>query len=306
MQAVPPTSLVTVTARVRTGRPKASAEPASKPCLPEFSELRSELSQRLTTLNELVRKACPETTPEVAAHLGTLEELEAQFESTNSVAVKAAIRQTLYGLRQALSAGPPAGHSKPIRSALEKARNVALDNSWEKRLKGFPSNHFCTVGPPLGELANFDQVEPGLYRGGQPTSEGVDWLVAHGITHEVDLRGSDADNQWLPTNWKNMQRHSIPVADYQAPTFGQVEEFVQLINDPAHRPVFVHCKAGVGRTGVMIACWRITRGATAEEAIEKERINSYHGTLAQEDFVRQFEQFWLSRRAGADTPSSGA
>ncbi|MCA9790721.1 MAG: dual specificity protein phosphatase family protein [Candidatus Eremiobacteraeota bacterium] len=296
MQGIPPTSLAPVTARPRPNPPRRPPEPAGEPCLPKFSELRSELSQRLTTLNQLVRQACPETSAEVAAHLGTLEELEAQFESTNSVAIKASIRQTLYGLRKALSAGPASGHSKPIRAALEKARNVALDNSWEKSLKGIPSRHHCVVAPPLGEVANFDQVEPGLYRGGQPTSQGVDWLLAHGIDHEVDLRGSDADNQWLPTSWKNMQRHSIPVADFEAPTFAQVEEFVKLIDDPANRPVFVHCKAGVGRTGVMIACWRVARGATAEEAIDQERINSYHGTLAQEDFVREFEKFWLARQ----------
>ena len=50
----------------------------------------------------------------------------------------------------------------------------------------------------------------------------------------------------------------LPVADME-PLVEDVEQFIEVADDESKRPMFVHCKAGIGRTGNMVSCWRISR-----------------------------------------------
>jgi hypothetical protein len=47
----------------------------------------------------------------------------------------------------------------------------------------------------------------------------------------------------------------LPVPDGGAPTMEQATEFVRFVNEQksAQQPVAVHCEAGLGRTGTMLA-----------------------------------------------------
>ena len=58
----------------------------------------------------------------------------------------------------------------------------------------------------------------------------------------------------------------MPVTDMEPPTFELVERFIEVANDRARRPMLVHCKAGIGRTGSMVSCWRISHGMDVDEA----------------------------------------
>jgi hypothetical protein len=61
----------------------------------------------------------------------------------------------------------------------------------------------------------------------------------------------------------------LPVPDGGPPTLEQATEFVRFVNEQrtAQRPVAVHCEAGLGRTGTMLAVYLIAQGDSAEAAI---------------------------------------
>jgi atypical dual specificity phosphatase len=87
----------------------------------------------------------------------------------------------------------------------------------------------------------------------------------------------------------------LPVPDGGAPTLEQAGEFVRFVEEQrqAHRPVAVHCEAGLGRTGTMLAVYLISQGDTAEMAIrrvrevEKVAVETGRQIVFLEEFARQ-------------------
>jgi protein tyrosine/serine phosphatase len=149
---------------------------------------------------------------------------------------------------------------------------------------------------PYPELPNFHQVDPQLFRGAQPAAGGIARLKSLGVRTIVNLRHEpervQAERQEAVE--AGLRYFSVPMHGLSGPTHEQVREVLKLLDEPDNWPVFVHCKAGADRTGVIVACQRIARaGWTAEQAI-REAMG--HGMMkiafAMRRTIRAFHATW--------------
>jgi tyrosine-protein phosphatase SIW14 len=116
----------------------------------------------------------------------------------------------------------------------------------------------------LQGVPNFGQVTPSLFRGAQPSGDGFGALAKMGVGIVVDLRG-DSDNERERVTKLGMEYVAIP-SQCSHMTDEGIAKFLTILRDHPDKKIFVHCRQGVDRTGMMVAAYRISQGWTAEES----------------------------------------
>jgi protein tyrosine phosphatase (PTP) superfamily phosphohydrolase (DUF442 family) len=133
-----------------------------------------------------------------------------------------------------------------------------------KPLNSAAGEHVLALKVSLPGVPNFGQVTPSIFRGAQPTDEGFGALAKMGIGIVVDLRG-DSDNERDRVSKLGMQYVAIP-SQCSHMTDEGIAKFLTILRDNPDKKVFVHCRYGVDRTGMMVAAYRISQGWTADES----------------------------------------
>lgn len=139
-----------------------------------------------------------------------------------------------------------------------------------------------------GELAGSPQ--PGLYGDWE---DDITYLKKRGIGFVMSLTEEPLIQQELTD--EGFGFYHLPIRDMDAPMPRNAHEALNVLIakiDAGHK-VLIHCKGGVGRTGMIGACYLVTKGYTPQEAIQKVRSvhNAYIQTRNQELFVSNFQLY---------------
>ena len=85
----------------------------------------------------------------------------------------------------------------------------------------------------------------------------------------------------------------VPVPDQFPPNMDQARKILSFIDEMTlqGRPIFMHCQAGVGRTGTVLHLYYMAQGLTFEEAnarVRSTRIQCILLTDLQMEFLKEF------------------
>ena len=120
----------------------------------------------------------------------------------------------------------------------------------------------------LAGLANLYKVSDNLYRGAQPTQEGFKNLKQLGIKTIINLRDIHSDTKQIADS--NFFYEQIEMKVWDDAEDKDVVRFLQIVSDKEKQPVFVHCRYGSDRTGMMCAVYRIVvEGWSKQQAIDE-------------------------------------
>jgi protein tyrosine phosphatase (PTP) superfamily phosphohydrolase (DUF442 family) len=146
-------------------------------------------------------------------------------------------------------------------------------------------------------LQNCYQVTTNLYRGAQPTAEGMARLQALGVRMVISLRVLRSDRHAL--NGTGLKRLHFGMVPWRADA-DEVVKFLKAATDTNNLPAFVHCQYGADRTGLMCAMYRIVVcDWTKQEAIAEMKNGGFNfswNTLVS--FIEKADVAEFKRRVG--------
>lgn len=151
----------------------------------------------------------------------------------------------------------------------------------------------------MSQPPGFTWIEKPLLAGmARPESaDELIWLRENGIDLLVSLTEDPLRRDWI--NEAGLLSVHIPVEDMEAPTQEQLDQAINAIKRANSRPmgVGVHCTAGLGRTGVVLACWLVANGMSASNAMAKVR-RLRPGSIETDDQAEAIAEFARRRPAG--------
>jgi len=141
---------------------------------------------------------------------------------------------------------------------------------------------------------------PGLLA---PAKDDYEALARIGIKLVVNL----TENPVHPSPAEfGMETQHFPIDDMGIPLPRDAAVFCRSVLDFVEEggKVLLHCRAGKGRTGLMLASCLVTLGRSAQEAMDEVRlINPYYiESTAQERFLGHYAEYLDAEAVGAISP----
>ncbi len=145
-------------------------------------------------------------------------------------------------------------------------------------------------------IDNFGQVNDHIYRGGQPEGDNYRQLAALGVKTIVDLRGDYESDERALSERAGLRYINLPLAPKRYPQADAAQRFLEIVNDQANWPVYVHCAGGKHRTGVMVAAYRMSvDGWNIERAYQEMKDYGFYtgmGHGCYKDYIYDYQRDW--------------
>lgn len=153
-------------------------------------------------------------------------------------------------------------------------------------------------------LPNLHKVSEDLYRGAQPAAAGIKQLKDMGIKTIVNLRSFHSDKDEIGDVQIGYE-HIYMKAWH--PEEEEIARFLEIVTDKNKTPVFVHCRHGADRTGLMCAIYRVAVCGWSKEAAADEMVNGgfgFHPIWKNlRDYFMNLDIEKMKNKAGIENPN---
>ena len=120
------------------------------------------------------------------------------------------------------------------------------------------------------KIGNFGQMDERFFRGAQPLESDYQSLKDLGVNTIIDLRNDPTEYEKRSAEALGMKYVNIPMSGWKSPKQEDIDTFLALVKNPETGKFFVHCKAGIHRTGVIGAAYRYTNDGWSYDQVYKE------------------------------------
>jgi atypical dual specificity phosphatase len=159
------------------------------------------------------------------------------------------------------------------------------------RLLFFPTLWWNRILRRLTRRRWWDWVDDSLLLGALPSAAHVDELQAAGIGAVINTC-QETCGPVAQYQRSGIEQLHLPTVDFTPPRIEDIRRAVGFIHQQIGlgRKVYVHCKAGRGRSATVVMCYLISKGLTPEaaQALLKAKRPHVLSRLAERPVVRQF------------------
>ena len=156
------------------------------------------------------------------------------------------------------------------------------------------------------KIGNFGQMDERFFRGAQPLESDYQSLKDLGVTMVIDLRNDPMAYEKGAVEALGMKYINIPMSGWKSPQQTDVDTFLALVNNPETGKFFVHCKAGIHRTGVVGAAYRYTNYGWNYDQVYKEMKDYNYSSGLVHGKLGSFVKKWGSRLADEKAKAASA
>ena len=123
---------------------------------------------------------------------------------------------------------------------------------------------------PVPGVKNFGKVTGNIFRGGDPSPQGLTSLHDMGVHTVINLTSKGVKDERNQVEQHGMKYLSFPMHSFERPDDAEVNQILGILQN-ADQPVYFHCEGGRHRTGTIAALYRIrVQGWSPEQAWQEQ------------------------------------
>ena len=137
-----------------------------------------------------------------------------------------------------------------VLSLLPLTASAELDKNFQSSYDNYMDDVYVDAIP------EYHIVNDGIIRGGRPQKGDLAALKKQGVKTIINIDDVDSSAERAEAKKLGLNFFTSPMSAFKTPKDSQVNKILEQLKDPSLMPIFIHCKHGQDRTGMIMGLYR--------------------------------------------------